>query len=72
MRELFRAKQGKIGTVFCLDKFSIATQERRNLAQGKRDSYRKANPGTKLWIKYPATLMAKHEGDDSYKAIATF
>ena len=72
VRELFRQKQGKINNIFCLDKFSINTQERRNYAHAKRDTYRKANPGTKLWIKYPATLMAKHVGEEKYTAIIKY
>jgi hypothetical protein len=72
VRELFRVKQGKIGSVFCLDKYSIKTQDRRNLAQDKRDKYRRDFPGTKLWIKYPAILMAKHVGDEKYSAIFTY
>ena len=71
VRELFRKAQGKIGNIFALDKFSNNTQERRNKCQAKRDSYRKENPGVKLWIRYPATLMAKHVGDDGYKPIFT-
>ena len=37
VKEIFRQKRGKIGHVFVLDKFSIATQERRNLAHARRD-----------------------------------
>ena len=72
VRELFRSKKGKIGNVFALEKYSINTQERRNLAQAKRDSYRREYPGSKLWIKYPAILMCCRPGEQKYTAIATF
>ena len=72
VQEVFRLKKGKIGTTFCLEKFSIPTQERRSLAQKKRESYRKDFPGTKMWIKYPATLMAKHERDENYQPLFFF
>ena len=71
VREMFRKAQGKIGNIFALDKFSNNTQERRNKCQTKRDAYRKDNPGVKLWIRYPATLMAKHDGEEKYKPIFT-
>ena len=70
--ELFRGKKGKIGDVFALEKFSIATTDRRNLAQDERDRYRRANPNAKCWIKYPATLMCKNENDSSYNPIKSF
>ena len=72
VKELFRANRGKIGEVYALEKFSINTQDRRNLAHAKRDSHRKVNPGAKLWIKYPAILMCQLPGEEGYKAIATF
>jgi hypothetical protein len=71
VKEIFRKRQGKIGVVFALDKFSIPTQDRRNLCQDKRDVVRRENGGAKLWIKYPATLMCQLPGEEGYKAIAT-
>jgi hypothetical protein len=72
VKEVFRRAQGKINNVYVLEKFSIATQDRRNLAQDRRDVERKKVPGSKLWIKYPATLMCERPGEKGYKAIATF
>ena len=72
VKEIFRKAKGKIGQVFALDKFSIGTQDRRNLAQEQRDIERKKIPGSKLWIKYPATLMCERPGEKGYKAIASF
>jgi hypothetical protein len=70
--ELFRLAKGKINHVYALEKFSINTQERRNLAQKEREKERGLWPGSKLWIKYPATLMCQRVGEKGYKAIAHF
>ena len=70
--EIFRKKQGKIGNVYVLEKFSVATQERRNLAQDERDRYRRSHPNSKCWIKYPATLMSKGPNDEKYNPIKSF
>ena len=72
VKELFRQKQGKIGQVYALDKYSINTQERRYQAQARRDTERNKVPGSKLWIKYPAILMCQRPGEKGYKVIATF
>ena len=72
VKELFRLKQGKIGGVFVLDKFSVATQERRNMAQARRDVERRNNVGAKIYIKYPAVVMMKRTQDKDYKPIAAF
>jgi len=72
VKEIFRLRQGKIGQVFVLDKFSVATQERRNLAQARRDQERRRVPGSKLYIKYPAVLMCQRPNEQGYKPIATF
>ena len=72
VKELFRAKKGKIGLVFCLDKFSVDTQERRNRAQTRRDEERRRVPNSKLYIRYPATLMCQRPGEQGYQPIATF
>jgi chromosome segregation ATPase len=71
-KELFRKAKGKINFVHVLEKFSIPTQDRRNLAQERRELERKKVPGSKIWIKYPATLMCERPGEKGYKAIATF
>ena len=74
VKELFRQKKGKIGQVFVLDKFSINTQSRRNLAQARRDVERARVPGSKLYVKYPAVLMCQRPGEEGqgYKIIAEF
>jgi len=72
VKEMFRKKEGKIGGVFVLDKFSVGTQERRNMAQARRDVERRNNPGSKLYIKYPAVLMRKRTQDKEYQAVASF
>ena len=72
VKDLFWKKQGKIGAVFVLDKFSINTQERRNKAQARRDIERQKVSFSKLYIKYPAVLMCQRPGEKGYNAIATF
>ena len=72
VREYFFSKQGKVGEVFIMDKFSEHTLERRKLASAYRDTYRKTHPGVKIWTKYPATLMSKHAGETRYNPIATY
>ena len=72
VKELFRAAKGKIGLVFCLDKFSVNTQERGNRAQTRRDEERRRVPNSKLYIRYPATLMCQRPGEQGYQPIATF
>ena len=72
VREFFFKKQGKIGNIFILDKYSEHTLERRKLAAAYRDNYRQNHPGVKIWTKYPATLMAKHVGEPKYNSIAAF
>ena len=64
--QLFKKKQGKINNVFCLEKFSVSTTDRRNFCIADRDEIRKANPQAMCWIKYPATLMCKLPGEDDY------
>ena len=44
VREYFFTKQGKVGEVFIMDKFSEHTLERRKLASAYRDTYRKTHP----------------------------
>jgi hypothetical protein len=72
VKELFRSNRGKIGTVYVLEKFSIRTQDRRNLANTKREAERATNPSAKLWIKYPATLMCQLPGEEGYRPIASY
>ena len=59
--------------VMVRQKFSKATQERRNRALIKRKAL-KTGVGRdwKIFLKFPATLLAKKPGDNAYKIIEKF
>ena len=72
VRLLFRDKQGKIGDVFCLDKYSPHTQDRRTKAYQFRKDYRERNHGAKLFLRYPAIVMCKKVGDVTYNEVVRY
>ena len=72
IRDKFMEKGGKINNNFVNDKFSEHTQERRQRAYEARKKYRLENPTSKLYIKYPASLMCKDFGDRSYRVMQQF
>jgi hypothetical protein len=63
----------KTDGVFVRQKFSKATQDRRNKALMRRREL-KENIGKdwKMFIRYPATLVAKKPGEARYNSIETF
>ena len=70
----FRDNKGKINGVFVLQKYGAHTNERRSKAQDVRKKIRNENARAKVFIRYPAIVMANISGLESanYVEMARF
>ena len=70
--ELFRSNKYRINNIFVLEKFSMHTQARRDQASKVRKHFKEQNPGSKSFIRYPATVMGKKHEATRYTIINEF
>ena len=70
----FRDNKGKINGVFGLQKYGAHTKERRSKAQDVKQKIRDENGRAKVFIRYPAIVMANISGLESanYVEMARF